>query len=207
MRSCLAQAESETLSTRIPKLLERLGGTLGFYWQGSVFESRLGYWLISWVFYLETGRNISLRLPTFHKHNTLGCRSQLQRGLRCGSAASRLLGSRVRISPGPRKSVSSECYVCCQIQFSATGRSLVKRSLAKYDVSGCDRGTLWRNSRLQAAVGPCKKKLIIRDYMLLTDLSKNKQEKKRFTYRICVTLYSTMPDDTLCFCCVQNFIF
>ena len=38
-------------------------------------------------------------------------RSQWPRGLRHGSAASRLLGFRVRILPGVWMSVSCECYV------------------------------------------------------------------------------------------------
>jgi hypothetical protein len=43
------------------------------------------------------------------------------------SAAIRLLGSWVQIPPGAWISVSCEC-LCCQVEVSATGRSLVQRS-------------------------------------------------------------------------------
>ena len=42
-----------------------------------------------------------------------------------GSAAARLLGLRVRITPGAWMFV---CCVCCQVEVSATGRFLVQRS-------------------------------------------------------------------------------
>jgi len=54
-------------------------------------------------------------------------RSQWPRGLMCRSATSRLLGLRVRISSGPQIWVSVS-VVCCQVEVSATGRSLVQRS-------------------------------------------------------------------------------
>ena len=38
------------------------------------------------------------------------------------------VGLRVRIPPGGWMSVSCECCVCCQVEVSATGRSLVQRS-------------------------------------------------------------------------------
>jgi hypothetical protein len=55
------------------------------------------------------------------------CRFQWPRGLRRGSAAERLLGSWVRIPPGAWIFVSFEC-LCCQVEVSKTGRSLVQRS-------------------------------------------------------------------------------
>jgi hypothetical protein len=54
-------------------------------------------------------------------------RSQRPRGLRRRTAAERLLGSWVRISPGAWMFVSCEC-LCCQVEVSATGRSLVRRN-------------------------------------------------------------------------------
>jgi hypothetical protein len=49
------------------------------------------------------------------------------RGLRRRSAAERLLGSRVRIPPRAWMFVCCEC-LCCQVEVSETGRSLVQRS-------------------------------------------------------------------------------
>jgi hypothetical protein len=56
-------------------------------------------------------------------------RSQWQRGLRHRSAAERLLRSWVRIPPGGGHGYLSlvQC-LCCQVEVSATGRSLVQRS-------------------------------------------------------------------------------
>jgi hypothetical protein len=51
------------------------------------------------------------------------------RGLRRRPAAARLVGLRVRIPPGTwMMSVSSVNVVCCEVEVSATGRSLVQRS-------------------------------------------------------------------------------
>ena len=61
--------------------------------------------------------------------------------LRRGSAAACLLGLRVRIPPGVRISVSGECYVCCQVEVSEKGRSLVQSSPTECGMSECDRGT------------------------------------------------------------------
>jgi hypothetical protein len=59
------------------------------------------------------------------------------RGLRRGSAAASLLGLRVRIPLGTWISVYCEC-LCCQVQVSASGRSLVQRSPTECCVSVCD---------------------------------------------------------------------
>jgi hypothetical protein len=67
------------------------------------------------------------------------CRSQCPRGLRRGSAAARLLGLRVRILLGAWTSLSLVSVVCCQVEVSATGWSLVQRSLTECGVSECDR--------------------------------------------------------------------
>jgi hypothetical protein len=57
-----------------------------------------------------------------------------------------MLGLRVRIPPVTWMSVVS--VVCCQVKFSATGRSLVQRSPTECCVSECDRkGLIWG--------GPC----------------------------------------------------
>ena len=52
-------------------------------------------------------------------------RSGGARGLRRGSSASRLLGMRVRIPPGAWMSLVN--VACCQVEVSATSRSLVQR--------------------------------------------------------------------------------
>jgi hypothetical protein len=65
------------------------------------------------------------------------CRSQWPRGLRRGSAAARLLGLRVRIAPGAWMSVVS--VLCCAVDISASGRSLVQRSPTECGVSESDR--------------------------------------------------------------------
>jgi hypothetical protein len=59
------------------------------------------------------------------------CRYQWQRRLRRGSAAAGLMGLRVRIPLGAW-TLSLVCVVCCQIQASATGQSLVQRSPTEY---------------------------------------------------------------------------
>ena len=53
----------------------------------------------------------------------------IEKSLRRGSAAARLLGLRVL------------SVVCCQVQVSVTGRSVVQRS-PEYGVSECDREAL-----------------------------------------------------------------
>jgi hypothetical protein len=55
------------------------------------------------------------------------CRSQWPRRLRRRSAAERLLGPRLRIPPGAWMFVFC-ARLWCQVEVSATGRSLVQRS-------------------------------------------------------------------------------
>jgi hypothetical protein len=55
------------------------------------------------------------------------CRSQWPRGLRRRSAAERLLGSWVRIPPEEWMFILYS-VLCCQVEVSATGRSLVQGS-------------------------------------------------------------------------------
>ena len=57
-------------------------------------------------------------------------RSQCPSGLKRGSAADRLPELRVRIPPGAWIFV-----VCCQVEVSATGRSLVQKSPTDFVVS------------------------------------------------------------------------
>jgi hypothetical protein len=60
-------------------------------------------------------------------------RFQWPRGLRRGSAAERLLGSCVRIPPGGMDVRLIQCLYC-QVEVSATGRSLVQRRPTDYGV-------------------------------------------------------------------------
>jgi hypothetical protein len=54
-----------------------------------------------------------------------------------GSAAARFLGLRVRVPLGAWMSVVS--VVCCEVEVSTTGRSLVQRSPTECGESECDR--------------------------------------------------------------------
>jgi len=65
-------------------------------------------------------------------------RSQRPRGLKCGSAAARLLGYRIRNTQGAWMSVCCE-VVCCQVEFFASGWSLVQRSPTDCVVPDSDR--------------------------------------------------------------------
>ena len=67
---------------------------------------------------------------------------QWPRGLRRGSAATHLLGLRVRIQPG-HGCLSLENVVCCQVEVSALCLSLNQRSLS---VSECARET-WTDEK------------------------------------------------------------
>jgi len=62
------------------------------------------------------------------------CRSQWLRGLRRGSMVARLLGLRVRVPLGNVR-VPLVSAVCCQVEGSATGRSLGQRSPTECRVS------------------------------------------------------------------------
>jgi hypothetical protein len=64
---------------------------------------------------------------TFGRRNSLRRRSQWPRRLRHRSAAKRLLGSWVPIPPGHGCLCLVQC-LCCQVDVSATGRSLVQGS-------------------------------------------------------------------------------
>ena len=76
---------------------------------------------------------------------TRNTRSQRPHSLRRGSAAAPLLGLRFRIPPGAWMS-SFVIVVCCQIEVSSSGRSLIQRSPTDCGVSECDCGTSQRRS-------------------------------------------------------------
>jgi hypothetical protein len=73
------------------------------------------------------GRRGGLGIPIFNLGTRWRCRSQWPRGLRRRYAVERLLESWVRTPPRAWMSVSCEC-LCCQVEVSVTGRSLVPRS-------------------------------------------------------------------------------
>ena len=74
--------------------------------------------------------------------------------LRRGSAAACL-----RIPLGARMYVSCECCVFCQVEASASGRSLVQRSPTKCGVSECDREASKMRAWPTKALAPWGKKL------------------------------------------------
>ena len=66
------------------------------------------------------------------------CQSQWLYGLRRGSATARTLRLRVLIPPGALMSICCEySIVCCQVEVTATDRSLVQRSHTDCGVSLC----------------------------------------------------------------------
>ena len=67
-------------------------------------------------------------------------RSQWPRGLRRGRAAARFLRWRFRISPG-HGYLSFVSVLCCQVEVSATGRSLFQRRPTECGVCECDLET------------------------------------------------------------------
>jgi len=56
--------------------------------------------------------------------------SRWSRGLGRGSAAASLLGLRVRTPPGLHECLCLVNVACCQVEISASGRSLIQRSPA-----------------------------------------------------------------------------
>ena len=65
--------------------------------------------------------NMENKMHDYTSSNRSHRRSQWPSGLRCVSTADRLLGMRVPIPPGAWMIVRFECYVCCQVEVSATG--------------------------------------------------------------------------------------
>jgi hypothetical protein len=79
---------------------------------------------------------------------------------RLGSTVTRLMGLRVLVPAEEWMSVSCKFCVCCHVDFSATGRSLVQRSSTEYGVFECDGGnSTMRRSRPTRAAGRALKKI------------------------------------------------
>ena len=91
-----------------------------------------------WFFLMRTKPTTAYRyMWSYCSINSVACRSQWPRGLRRGSAAANLLGLWVRIPPWAWLSVSTN-IVCCLVEVSAPGWSLVQRSPTECGVSECD---------------------------------------------------------------------
>jgi hypothetical protein len=80
---------------------------------------------------------ISMDYYGIFQTNTDYCRSQWPRGLRRESFEDHLLGLRVRIAPR-YECRSRVSVVCCQIEVSESGWSLVQRSPTECGVSECN---------------------------------------------------------------------
>jgi hypothetical protein len=120
-----------------------------------ISESRKSKHNIRWYLFRP-----SLYEPRITKHLIKGtyciayCWSQWPRGLRHWSTAARLLGLWIRIPPG-HGCLSDLSVVCCQVEVSATGWSLVQRSPTYCDASLCviySRNL--KNEEALASVGP-----------------------------------------------------
>ena len=91
------------------------------------------------VIFIETSACI------FRQSSARICRSQRSRGLRRWSAAARLLGLWVRILQGHgylSLSLSLVSVVCCRVELSTSGWSLVQRSYTECGVCHSDREVL-----------------------------------------------------------------
>jgi hypothetical protein len=82
--------------------------------------------------------NVQKCMEVYYKHNVLATRSsQWPHVVRRGSAAARLLGLRVRIPPH-HAYLSIVGAVCCQVEFTVSGWSLVQGISTDCSVSLCD---------------------------------------------------------------------
>ena len=90
----------------------------------------------AWVFITVTSHHwcYIIMCNIYWLPNAMAARS------RRGSAAARLLGWRFRVLPG-HGCLSVVCVVCCQVEVSASGWSLIQRSPTKCGVSECVRMT------------------------------------------------------------------
>jgi hypothetical protein len=92
----------------------------------------------------------------------ISCRSQWPCGLRCGSAAARLLGLWVRIPPGAWLSVSCECCVLSDRGLCDGGPSS-RGVLPSVVCLKCDsEASKWGGLGPQGAVEPLKKNILVK---------------------------------------------
>jgi hypothetical protein len=106
-------------------------------------------------------------------------RSPWLRGLRCRSAAARLLDLHVRIAPGACMSVVS--FVCCQVEVSASGRSLVQRSPTDCGAPLCVivKPRQWGSSGLLGAIAPWKKINLVTEHSWASIIRLKKKKDRR----------------------------
>jgi len=114
-------------TSHIPWRRDRFGSPKnGEMFVCTLYSDHKRLWISNWNCWLPSKFRI-----------TILYRSQWTRGLRRGSAAARLLGLWVRISP-VHWYLSLVSVVFCQVETSATGRSLLQRSHTECNVSECD---------------------------------------------------------------------
>jgi hypothetical protein len=132
------------------------------------------------VIYTYIYLSIYLYRPIF-----IHCRSRWPRGLRRGSAAACLLGLRVRIPPGQWLYISCDC---CVLEFSATGRSLVRRSPTECGASECDRdaSTMRRPWHTRCSCTMKKKNSLIHPFLYLVVYAYIKLFIHPFVYLSCI---------------------
>jgi hypothetical protein len=94
----------------------------------------------TWILTHTAVRTSNLLLHCFQFGYWNQCQSQWPRGLRRGSTAARLVGLRFGIPPGAWMCLSLVIVVCCQVEVSASGWSLIQRIPTECCVSECDRG-------------------------------------------------------------------
>ena len=103
-------------------------------------------------------------LSLFRDVSNINGLSQWPHGLRRGSVVSCLQGLRVRIPPG-YGCLWLVGVLCCQVEISASGRSLFQRSPTECGVSECDReASIIRRPWPIGAVAPWKRKSKINNY-------------------------------------------
>jgi len=97
------------------------------------------------------------------------CRSQWPRGLRRGSAAARFPGYWEFQSRRERRCLFLVSVMCCQVEISARGRSIVQRSRTRFGVPEWDGGTSWRRLKPTRCCWAIKKHLAL-GYKTLTSI-------------------------------------
>jgi hypothetical protein len=117
--------------------------------------------IVFFTFKMAIGEKNYLLLFVWMK-SVKGVRSQWPCGLRRRSAAARLLRLCVRIPPGACMFVVS--VTCCELEVSATNRSLVQRSLTACGVSLCVivKPRQWGGHGLLGAVAPKERNKLVK---------------------------------------------
>jgi len=84
---------------------------------------------------------VALCIFNIYVRQSAACQSKFPRSLRCGSAAAHLMTFWIRIPPGHGR-LCLVSIVCCQVEVSASGWSLVQRSPTECSVSKCESEAL-----------------------------------------------------------------